>query len=137
MKKVFFVCVGNSARSQMAEAFFNHLAQGKAQASSAGTSPAGQVAPLAVEVMNEVDIDMSHQYPKPLTQDMMEEADRIISMGCGVKETCPVSLGAKIDEDWGIDDPFGKPEEMREIRDEIRRRVKLLLEQLGIPHSSE
>jgi len=137
MKKVLFICIGNSARSQMAEAFFNHLAGGKAEALSAGTSPAREVAPLAIEVMKEAGIDMSRQRPKSLTEEMVSEAERVISMGCGVKESCPAALGAKIDEDWEIEDPLGQPlEKMREIREEIERRVRFLLKQLGIAPSA-
>lgn len=137
MKRVLFVCVGNSARSQMAEAFFNHLAQGRAFAISAGTSPEQKVAPIAIEVMREAGIDLTHQRPKALTEEMMNEAQRVISLGCGVKESCPANLGARIDEDWGIKDPSGRSiEEMREIRDEIHRSVRLLLEKLGVPPAS-
>lgn len=125
MKEVLFVCVGNSARSQMAEGFFNHLAKGKAVATSAGTNPSSEISPLAVKVMKEAGIDISKQKPKKLTPEMLESADRVITMGCGVEETCP---GAFVPtEDWALEDPKGKPiEKVREIRDEIKVRVEKL-----------
>ena len=133
MRKVLFVCVGNSARSQMAEGFFNHFAAGKAEAMSGGTSPAEAVAEQAVEAMDEVGIDISGQKPKAVTAEMLEEAEYTISMGCGVDASCPVLLGAKIDEDWELDDPYGKTsEEVRRIRDEIRKKVMRLLERFAI-----
>ena len=93
MKKVLFVCVGNAGRSQMAEAFFNHIAKGKAQAMSAGTNPASAVDPTVIRVMQEVGIDISRNHPKKLTVEMMEQADKVISMGCGVELACPAALG--------------------------------------------
>ena len=130
-KKVLFVCVGNSARSQMAEAFFNHLAEGKAKAISAGTHPASSVAPVVVKLMKEIGIDLSSGTPKPLTEELLEDVSRVITMGCGVQESCPLNLGLNIDEDWGLEDPIGKSEdEVRKIRDEIQRRVARLLRQL-------
>ena len=130
MKKVLFVCVGNSARSQMAEAFFNHWAKGAAQAVSAGTEPAGGLAAGIAEAMRELGIDMRAHHPKQLSDELTAGAERIITMGCGV--SCPV--GIRIDEDWGLDDPAGQPlAQVRATRDAIARRVKLLLEQLGIP----
>ncbi len=129
MKKVLFVCVGNAGRSQMAEAFFNHLAGGKAQAFSAGTSPASTLDPTAVELMKEVGIDISGKHPKKLTLDMLEQADKVITMGCGVEQACPVTLTET--EDWGLEDPKGKSvEKVREIRDEIQKRMEYLVENL-------
>lgn len=129
MKKVLFVCIGNAGRSQMAEAFFNSMAQGKAQAMSAGTVPAQSVDPKVVELMKEVGIDISDRHPKSLTLEMLEQADRVITMGCGVAESCPVTFTET--EDWGLDDPKGQPvEKVREIRDEIRRRVEKLLKEV-------
>ncbi|MFH1015921.1 MAG: arsenate reductase ArsC [Chloroflexota bacterium] len=129
MKKVLFVCVGNSARSQMAEGFFNHLAKGKAVATSAGTSPSSEVSPLAVKVMKEAGIDISQQNPKKLTPEMLESADRVITMGCGVEETCPATLVPT--EDWALDDPKGQPiEKVREIRDQIKNRVEKLINEI-------
>ena len=85
MKTVLFVCIHNSGRSQMAEAFFNHMAKGKAEALSAGTQPAKNVYPVVVEAMREVGIDISGNMPKALTLDMVEKADRVITMGCGAE----------------------------------------------------
>lgn len=126
--KVLFVCVGNSARSQMAEALFNKIA-GKKEAQSAGTEPAEKVSSKAVEAMREIGIDISMQKPKLLTKEMVEKAEKIITMGCLESASCPLFLledKSKL-EDWNIEDPRGKPvEKVREIRDEIRRRVEML-----------
>jgi arsenate reductase len=130
MQQVLFICVGNSSRSQMAEAFFNHLAQGYARAISAGTQPARALDPNAVAAMAELGIDMSGQSPKPLTQEMVNSATRVISMGCGVQESCPA--WAQPDEDWGLDDTKHQPAEVvRRIRDQIRARVEALVRKLG------
>ncbi len=126
MKKVLFVCVHNSGRSQMAEAFFNYYAEGKAVAISAGTEPAMAIDPKVVEVMREVGIDISSKVPKRLTSEMLDSVDRVVTMGCGVEGVCPASLVGT--EDWGLEDPSGRPvEKIREIRDEIERKVKGLL----------
>ena len=127
MKTVLFVCVGNSGRSQMAEAFFNQAAGDKARAMSAGTKPASAVDPRTVEVMREVGIDISAARPKALTTEMLEQADRVVTMGCGVEGVCPASFVET--EDWQLEDPKGKPiEEVRRIRDEIKAGVARLLE---------
>jgi len=127
MRTVLFVCIGNAGRSQMAEAFFNHLADGKAKAISAGTKPASAVDPQTIEVMREVGIDISGNKPKALTMEMLEQADRVVTMGCGVEGVCPASFVET--EDWQMEDPKGKPiEDVRRIRDEIRARVLRLLE---------
>jgi len=125
-RKVLFICVHNSGRSQMAEAFFNSLAPEGMSAISAGTQPSQELNPVAVEVMAELGIDISSQRPKLLTPEMIASADRVISMGCGVAESCPVGL--TMAEDWLLDDPAGQPiEKVREIRDQIRCRVEALL----------
>lgn len=127
MKKVLFVCVHNAGRSQMAEAFFSRLAEGKALALSAGTEPASRVNPVVVKVMSEVGIDVSHQEPKLLTLEMLKNVDRVITMGCSVEKACPASFVPT--EDWELDDPEGKPiEEVRQIRDKTKTRVEELLE---------
>ena len=127
MKTVLFVCVGNSGRSQMAEAFFNQAAGDKARAMSAGTKPASAVDPRTVEVMREVGIDISAARPKALTTEMLEQADRVVTMGCGAEGVCPASLVET--EDWQVEDPKGKPiEDVRRIRDEIKAGVARLLE---------
>ena len=129
MKKVLFVCVHNAGRSQMAEAFFNRLAEGKALALSAGTEPASRVNPVVVKVMREVGIDVSHQESKLLTLEMLENADRVITMGCSVEKACPASFVPT--EEWNLEDPEGKPiEEVRQIRDKIKAGVEELFEGL-------
>jgi len=129
MKNVLFVCVHNAGRSQMAEAFFNRYASGFAEAASAGTMPAGSVSPEAAAVMKEKGIDISSQQPKMLTAELLDRADRVVTMGCGVEGVCPSVLVPA--EDWGLDDPAGQPiEKVREIRDSIEARVKHLIEEL-------
>jgi arsenate reductase len=106
----------------MAEAFFNQIAKGKAVAISAGTQPAAQVNPSVVTVMSEVGIEIGEQKPKMLTLEMLESADRVITMGCNVAKACPASFVPT--EDWELDDPEGKPiEKVRQIRDEIEIKV--------------
>ena len=129
MKKVLFVCVHNAGRSQMAQAFFNQMAKGKAKSFSAGTQPADKVNPVVVEAMREVGIDISRQKPKLLTLEMVEGADRVITMGCGVEGVCPASFVPT--EDWQLEDPEGKPiEQVRQIRDEVKARVAGLIKEL-------
>ncbi|MCW3053269.1 MAG: protein-tyrosine-phosphatase family, putative arsenate reductase [Chthonomonadales bacterium] len=134
VKTVLYVCVHNAGRSQMAEAFTNKLAQKRGLAVrglSAGTVAGETVNPTAVAVMEEIGISMEGQTPKQLTQEMADSADRIITMGCGVDaEACPARI--LISEDWGLDDPKGRHlEQVRAIRDEIKRRVESLLSELG------
>ncbi len=130
MMTILFVCVHNSGRSQMAEAFLNKLAMGRVRATSAGTEPAEDIEPMVVKVMREVGIDISHQKPKGLTMAMIEPADRVITMGCGVEGVCPATLVET--EDWGVDDPRGKPlERIREIREQIRAKVVKLLGEIS------
>jgi protein-tyrosine-phosphatase len=136
MADALFVCVHNAGRSQMAEAFFNHLAVERGlplRAESAGTSPGSGVNPVAVEAMAEVDIDMSAHRPKRLTAGLAARADRIITMGCGVEaDMCPA--GTYLSEDWGLPDPHGQGlEAVREVRDAVRARVETLLDALGGP----
>ena len=131
VKTVVFVCVHNSGRSMMAEAFFNQLAAGRAKALSAGTQPGDSVNPTVVEAMKEVGIDISGNKPKMLTFDMVEKAVKMITMGCGAEAgaVCPASFIET--EDWALEDPKGKPiETVRKIRDEIRNRVAKLVDQL-------
>jgi len=130
MKTVLFVCVGNSGRSQMAEAFLNHYAKGKAKALSAGTNPAANVEPTVVKVMKEAGIDVSGNKPKPLIPEMIDQANLVITMGCGAEAACPASWVET--RDWGLEDPKDKPiEKVREIRDEIKTRVIALLKEIG------
>lgn len=129
MKKILFACVHNSGRSQMAEAFFNYMAKGRVSAASAGTRPAAHVDRTVAEAMLEVGLDIRQQRPKPLTLEMIEGADRVITMSCGVEEVCSASFIPT--EDWEIEDPEGNPmEKVREIRDEIKARVAKLLSEI-------
>jgi arsenate reductase len=130
MTTVLFACVHNAGRSQMAAAWFNALADpAKARAISAGTDPATRVHPEVVAVMNEVGFDLSAAPTTKLTSDVAAAASLLITMGCG--DRCPVVPGTKRD-DWPIDDPRGKPvETVRTIRDEIRSRVRALVERQG------
>lgn len=132
MKTVVFVCVHNSGRSQMAEAFLNQLAKGKAIGISAGTQPGDNVNPVVVEVMREVGIDISGNKPKALTLDMLEKADKMITMGCGADAggLCPASFVET--EDWALEDPKGKSlEQVRKIRDAVKEKVIELVGKLG------
>ncbi|MFP4016259.1 MAG: arsenate reductase ArsC [Halanaerobiales bacterium] len=123
--KVAFVCIGNSCRSQMAEGYAKQYGSDVLEVYSAGTNPADEVKPNAVKVMEEVDIDISEQYPK-LLEDIPAELDILITMGCGVE--CPF-VPCKMREDWGLDDPVGKSIEVfRETRDTIEEKVKELVE---------
>ena len=123
MKNVFFLCVGNSCRSQMAEGFARHHGSDILEAHSAGTMPASFVAPKAIEVMAEKGIDISHQSPKQLNPAHLPDHDILISMGCGVQDTCP-AVYLKYFTDWGLDDPMGQPvEKYRQVRDEIEKLV--------------
>jgi len=129
MKKILFVCVENAGRSQMAEALFNKYAQSRFKAISAGTVPGKQVNPLVVEALKEVGIDVSRKKPKLATYEMIEEADKVITMGCG-SEFCPANFLPKV-EDWELDDPKNKPiEKVREIRNHIKVKVKALIQEL-------
>jgi arsenate reductase len=129
MKRVLFVCVHNSGRSQMAEAFFNRMAGGKAVATSAGTQPAAHTDSNVVKAMREVGIDISNQKPKLLAYEMLQGVERVITMGCSVEEACPATYVPT--EDWELEDPEGKPiERVRQIRDEIKAKVEALLREL-------
>lgn len=130
---MLFVCVENACRSQMAEALLKKLSSGKIIASSAGVKPAKQVNPEAVRVMKEIGIDISKQKPKMLTPKMIQDADKVITMGCGA-EVCPAPQVES--EDWGIEDPSGKPtEKFREVRDEIKKKVEKLIRQIEASES--
>src|SRR5512132_164300 len=125
---VLFVCVHNAGRSQMAAAFLSHLSGGAVEVRSAGSAPVDQVNPAAVQAMAEVGIDISAEKPKVLTDQAVRESDVVITMGCG--DTCPFYPGKRY-EDWVLDDPAGKDvAAVRPIRDELRRRVEALLEDL-------
>ena len=130
MKKVLFVCTGNAARSQMAEAFARHLGRGKIDASSAGVLPAKDISQTAVKVMLEKGIDISKNRPKKLTEEMFTGVDLVVTMGCSVQDVCPAPLFRNV-EDWHLEDTKGMLiENVREVRDEIERRVVVLLKRL-------
>jgi len=124
---ILFVCVENVGRSQMAEGFFRKYAPSHYKGISAGTKPVSQINPLAVEVMKEVGIDISNQKSKDITEDMMRNSVYIVNMGCMEKESCPTLFLHNL-VDLHIEDPKGKSiEKVREIRDEIEKRVKKLV----------
>lgn len=134
-KTILFVCVENAGRSQMAEGFFNKYAPKGYRAVSAGTKPAGQVNPLAVQAMKEAGIDIGRQKSKIITDDMIRGAAKAVNMGCMDRSDCPL-LFLNNPVDWGVEDPKGRPiEEVRKIRDEIERRVKELAENLEQTYS--
>lgn len=129
-RTVLFVCVGNAGRSQMAEAIFNKLKPSGFQAVSAGTKPAKEVNPLVIQALSEIGIDASNNRPKPISPQMIADAEKIITMGCEAAEFCPARFLPKI-EDWKIEDPMGKSlDGIRSIRDAIRERVERLLQEL-------
>ena len=128
---VLFLCNHNAGRSQMALGYFNHFAGGGAVAWSGGSEPQGEINPAAVAVMAERGIDISGEFPKPWTGEIVQAADVIVTMGCG--EPGPAVSGRRYD-DWPLDDPAGKDlPDVRLIRDEIERRVLWLLDDLRIP----
>lgn len=125
---VLFVCVHNAGRSQMAAGFLRHLAGDRIEVRSAGSMPAAQINPVAVEAMREVGIDIAGQQPKVLATEAVQESDVIITMGCG--DACPYFPGKRY-EDWKLDDPAGQGiESVRPIRDEIKSRVEELIASL-------
>ena len=130
MTRVIFACVHNAGRSQMAAAFFSALADpAKAVAVSAGTQPGERVHPEVVDVMREIDVDLSARRPQQLTDQLARGASLLVTMGCG--DECPYVPGVER-EDWPLDDPKGKPlDDVRRIRDEIRRRVSQLVDARG------
>jgi arsenate reductase len=127
--EVLFVCVHNSGRSQMAAGLLNQLAEGRVHVRSAGSEPADRLNPNAVEAMREVGVDISQEFPKPLTDEVVRAADAVITMGCG--DACPIYPGKRY-EDWELEDPSGKDlETVRRIRDEIQERIETLISSLG------
>jgi protein-tyrosine-phosphatase len=127
--EVLFVCVHNAGRSQMAAALLHHHAAGRVTVRSAGSAPAGTVNPAVAQAMAEIGLDLSHEFPKPLTDAGVQAADVVITMGCG--DACPVYPGKRY-LNWELDDPAGRTvAEIRPIRDEIARRVTALLAELA------
>ena len=125
---VLFVCVHNAGRSQMAAGWLQHLAGDRVTVLSAGSAPAKSINPVAVDAMREVGIDIAANHPKVLTTEAVQESDVVITMGCG--DTCPFFPGKRY-EDWVLDDPAGQGiESVRPIRDEIKRRVEVLLSEI-------
>ena len=128
--EVLFVCVHNAGRSQMAAALTHHLSAGRVSVRSAGSAPASEINPAVVTVMHELGIDLSGEFPKPLTDEVVRAADAVITMGCG--DACPIFPGKRY-EDWQVADPAGQPPEaVRAVRDDIRARVERLLAELGV-----
>ncbi|MFG1697209.1 arsenate reductase ArsC [Nonomuraea sp. NPDC049309] len=126
---VLFVCVHNAGRSQMAAGWLSHLAGDRIEVRSAGSAPADQVNPVAVEAMREVGIDITAEQPKILTVDAVEASDVVVTMGCG--DACPIFPGKRY-EDWKLDDPAGQGiEAVRVIRDQIRTRIDKLIGELA------
>ena len=130
---VLFICVHNAGRSQMAAALLHAHAHGTVNVRSAGSAPADTINPAVGEVMNEIGLDLSQEFPKPLTDDVVRAADVVITMGCG--DACPVYPGKRY-LDWDLTDPAGKTAaEIRPIRDEIDRRVRDLISELTAAQS--
>ena len=128
MATALFVCLHNAGRSQMSAALFERAADGRHRALSAGTTPADRVHPEVVEVMREVDVDLSGRTPVRLTRELAERADVVVTMGCG--DECPYVPGKRYVE-WDLEDPKGRPlEEVRATRDDIARRVEALVREL-------
>jgi len=126
--EVLFVCVHNAGRSQMAAALLDHHAQGRVRVRSAGSAPGNEINPAVMAAMSEIGLDLSKEFPKPLTDESVHAADVVITMGCG--DACPFYPGKRY-LDWELEDPAGKViADVRPIRDEIDRRVRGLLEEL-------
>jgi arsenate reductase len=128
LPEVLFVCVQNAGRSQMAAGLVRLRSEGQVNVRSAGSSPAEDLNPAVVEAMTELGVDMSKEYPKPLTDEVVRAADVVITMGCG--DACPIYPGKRY-EDWELDDPACQDlETVRRIRDEIDERVRALVGEL-------
>ena len=126
--EVLFVCVHNAGRSQMTAALLDHYAEGRVHVRSAGSTPASEINPADITVMDEIGVDLSKEFPKPLTTDVVQAADVVVTMGCG--DACPIFPGKRY-LDWELPDPAGKSvKEVEPIRDEIDYRVRQLLGEL-------
>jgi arsenate reductase (thioredoxin) len=127
-REVLFVCVHNAGRSQMAAALLDSLADGRVRVRSAGSAPADEIHVTVRRAMDEIGLDVSHEFPKPITDEAVRVADVVITMGCG--DACPLYPGKRY-EDWQLEDPAGQPiEKVREIREAIKTRVEMLLQDL-------
>jgi arsenate reductase (thioredoxin) len=132
--EVLFVCVQNAGRSQMAASLLDHYADGRVHVRSAGSDPADQVNPDVVVAMSELGIDIAKEFPKPMTDEVVQAADAVITMGCG--DACPIYPGKRY-EDWVVDDPAEADlEGVRRIRDDIAERVRTLLAQVAPPNGT-
>jgi arsenate reductase len=132
--RVLFVCVHNAGRSQLSQALFNRAAGGSHEARSAGSEPIDRIHPEVIAVMDELGIDLRGETPKPLTQELAEWADVLVTMGCG--DACPFIPGKRY-IDWELEDPKGKSiDAVRETRDEVARRIDGLLAELGTPSAT-
>jgi protein-tyrosine-phosphatase len=128
--EVLFVCVHNAGRSQMAAVLTHALSEGRVNVRSAGSTPADEINPVVVDAMRELGLDLSQEFPKPLTDDAVRASDVVVTMGCG--DACPVYPGKRY-LDWELDDPAGQGiEVVRRIRDDIKERVNGLLSDLGV-----
>ena len=128
--RVLFVCVHNAGRSQMAAALLHQAAGGRVLVTSAGSEPASEINPAVMQAMAEIGLDLSREFPRPLTGDQVQAADIVITMGCG--DACPVYAGKRY-LDWELPDPAGLDlAAVRPIRDEISRRVRNLVSELGL-----
>jgi protein-tyrosine-phosphatase len=126
--EVLFVCVHNAGRSQIAAGLLRLRSKGRVQVRSAGSAPGEEINPKVIEAMAELGIDLSEEFPKLLTDDFVEAADVVVTMGCG--DACPIYAGKRY-EDWELDDPAGQDlETVRRIRDEIDARVQRLVDEL-------
>lgn len=126
--EVLFVCVHNAGRSQMAAALLNDYGKGRIHVRSAGSAPASEINSAVLEAMSEIGLDLSQELPKPLTSDVVQGSDVVITMGCG--DACPIFPGKRY-LDWALEDPAGKSvDEVRPIRDDIRERVEALADDL-------
>jgi arsenate reductase len=127
--EVLFVCVHNAGRSQMAAALLDRCAEGRVHVRSAGSTPADEINPEVVAAMAELGLDLSQEFPKPMTDEFVEAADVVITMGCG--DACPIYPGKRY-EDWELDDPADADlDGVRRIRDDIAGRVRRLLDELA------
>ena len=129
--EVLFVCVQNAGRSQIAAALLDHYAEGRVHVRSAGSAPADQINPDVVTAMSELGIDIGKEFPKPMTDEVVQAADAVITMGCG--DACPIYPGKRY-EDWEVDDPADADlDSVRRIRDDISQRVRELLAEVAPP----